>query len=90
MQEGTPRRLEEGNADSEFAATQDHYRCIYFKALDLIITCIAYRFDQPGFKIYRNVQDLLLKAVKSEPHQAELDFVTEFYSTDFNGGLLQT
>ena len=35
-------------------------------------------------------QDLLLKAVKSEPYQAELDFVTEFYSTDFNGELLQT
>ena len=88
----TPRRFESGNTDGySFASTPvDHYRWVYYEAIDLITTCINNRFDQPGYKIYRNIEDLLLKAANTENYDEELKFVTQFYSSDFDGYLLKT
>ena len=36
------------------------YRRIYFEALDLIVSSIEERFDQPSFKAYSNMESLLL------------------------------
>ena len=59
-----PRRLDDGNAEPEFISDcKQYYRQQYYEALDLIISCIKDRFDQIGYKSYRNLQDLLLKAV---------------------------
>ena len=52
---------------------------IYFEALDNIRTSITRRFDQPGYHMYRNIQELLLKAAIKEEYQTELTFVTYFY-----------
>ena len=68
----------------------DHYRRVYYEAIDLITTCINNRFDQPGYKIYCNIQDLLLKAANADDYDAELKFVTQFYGSDFDGYLLKT
>ena len=58
-----PRRFEVGHVDCHFPATpEDHYRRIYFQAIDLIIARINDRFNQTGYQTYQNVQDLLLKA----------------------------
>ena len=67
----------------------DHYRRIYYEAIDMITTCINSRFDQPGYKIYCNIEDLLLKAANAD-YDAELKFVTQFYGSDFDGYLLKT
>ena len=42
----------------------DHYRRIYYEALDLVVQGITDRFQQPGYQIYRNLEDLLLKFVE--------------------------
>ena len=84
-----PRRLEVGNDDGNFPATpDDHYRHIYFKAIDQIVTCINDRFNEIGYQTYKHVQDLLLKAARSEDYQTQFDFVTRFYGSDFNPHLL--
>lgn len=87
-----PRRIgDEGSTEGSFPATvQEHYRRIYFEALDLIATCISTRFDQPGFKVYYNIQNLLLKAAQGVEYTFELDYVTKFYGSDFNAELLKT
>ena len=36
---------------------------LYFEAIDLAIEAITERFDQPGYKIFRNVILILLLAV---------------------------
>ena len=91
QQRKMPKRYEIGNAQPEFVATPDHYfKCIYFEALDLITTCISERFDQPGFAVYRNVQDLLINATKGNSYQSELEFVLNFYGSDFNDEQLKT
>ena len=38
---------------------KDEYRRVYFEALDLAVTSIRTRFDQKGFKIFSNVEQLL-------------------------------
>ena len=60
-----PKRLDDGTAAHEYPATaEDHCRQIYYEALDLIISCITDIFDQPGYRIYNKVQDLILTAAK--------------------------
>ena len=56
----------------------------------MITACIGGRFDQPRYKIYCNVQDLLLKAANGDDYDVELKFVTEFYGSDFDGCQLKT
>ena len=65
-----------------FTAVDEYYRDIYYQALDLIITCIRERFDQPGFRAYFKLQDLLLKCVNGNAYEEEIDFVTSFYADD--------
>ena len=66
---------------------EEHYRVIYFEALDLITTCIGDRFNQPGYKMYGKVQSLLLKAATSLAYEK---FVLSFYGSDFDPLLLPT
>ena len=69
---------------------EEHYRVIYFEALDLITACISDCFDQPGYKTYGKVQALLLKAAALQPYEEELRFVLSFYGSGFDPMLLAT
>ena len=70
--------------ESHFPATvEDKFRQIFFEALDLIVTSIESRFDQPGYKVYKNLQQLLVKAANREDMGSEFEFVTDFYGQDF-------
>lgn len=62
----------------------DHYRRLYFEALYLVICGINDHFDQPGYKIYLQLEQLLYKAAKKEQNEEELKFVTDFYKDDFD------
>ena len=86
----TPRRFDEGSAPSFPGDVEEHYRTVYFEALDLIMSCISDRFDQPGYKTYAKVQALLLKAATSKAYQEEFDFVKGFYGSDFDYLQLKT
>ena len=58
---------------------------MYFEALDLATTSICSRFDQKGFKIFSNVQQLLFKACSIEQSfNEELDVVCDFFYDDFS------
>ena len=50
---------------------------------------IQARFDQPGFKMYRNLQDLLLKAFKGDDYRECLNHVTSLYHDDLDAQQLQ-
>ena len=81
-----PRSFEQGKAPTEFAGTpKDEYRRVYFEALNLATTSICSRFDQKGFKIFSNVQQLLFKACSTEQSfNEELDVVCDFFYDDFS------
>jgi len=48
------------------------------------------RFSQPGYVAYGNLEELLLKAVTAKDYSSELDYVTEFYGSDFDKSELST
>ena len=85
-----PRDREIGTGENAFAeCVEDHYRRVYYEALDLIVNCITSRFQQEGYKIYSNLENLLLKSARKVDFQEELDFVCSFYKEDFNKEQLQ-
>ena len=43
---------------------------------------IIERFDQPGYKIYRNLENVILNTCRSKNIEDELEFVYSFYDDD--------
>ena len=85
-----PCRFDDGSAPTFHVTVEEHYRVIYFEALDFITHCIDERFNQPGYKTYTNIEALLLKAAAAQPYEEELTFVLSFYGSDFDALLLPT
>ena len=56
-----PHCFEVGSSIGEFHITPEaHYRQIYYGALDPVVGPIRDWFDQPGYNIYWNLEELLL------------------------------
>ncbi len=86
-----PRRLEIGDGECYFSATvEDHYRQIYFEALDLAVTSIQDRFDQPSYVMYKNLEQLFVKAANKCDYSVEFQEVITMYGDDFNESELST
>lgn len=86
-----PRCFEIGDGDPHQSSTvEDHYRQIYFEALDLVISGIQDRFNQPGYILYQNLEELLVKAANKKDYSAELQHVLSFYGDDFKEEELRT
>ena len=85
-----PARYEDGIAEPEYSSTpKGYYKQMYYETIDLISSFILKRFDQPGLRTYRVLQDLLLNAAKGVPYDEELKIVTDFYKDDFNEASLK-
>jgi len=61
----------------------------YYEALDLAVSGISYRFDQPGYITYSNLESLLIKAVNQD-YSNKLQSVIAFYEEDFSKPDLET
>lgn len=84
-----PKQFEVGSSSGSFHQTpEDHYWQIYFEALDYAIQPIHDRFNQPGYGTYQNLEQLILKACKGKPYNAELAFVCDFYKEDLSNNQL--
>ena len=59
----------------------DHYRMIYFKAIDDLIFSMKDHVDQPAFKVYASSENLL-KAVKGEDISKECKDLASKFTTD--------
>ena len=78
-----PKRLDDGNAAPEYPSTaKNMYRQSYYEALDLAVNSISQRFDQPGFRVYSNLEQLLFKACTGDNYQSALDVVCTSYKGD--------
>ena len=84
-----PVRFEIGTASGNFPETvQDHYRRIYFEALDLIVEAINERFDQPSFVSSKNLESLLVNFVNASDVSSQMKYVEENYAEDIKITLL--
>ena len=86
-----PARYESGSATPEFVDNaQDYFLQIYFNAIDTVTACIKRRFDQPGYKIYDQVEQMLVNAANGKPCEKNLDDVVNFYKDDLDKFQLET
>ena len=82
-------RFEVGTGTPLFPMTHDQeYRRIYFEALDLIVSSIKERFDQPSFKAYSNMESLLIGVLSSQDVSSQMDYMKENYADDARTGYL--
>ena len=80
-----PKRYEIGQGDSSYPdSPKALYRITYFEGLDLVVNAVKERFEQPGYLMYKNLQEILLKCVHGQDYKSELQTVTEFYGNDFD------
>ena len=62
---------------------------MYYEALDLIVPTIKDRFNQPGYRVYQCLENLLLKAAKKEDFSEELKLASSIYGSDIHECNLQ-
>ncbi len=80
-----PIRLEVGDGAGYHAASvEELYRTQYYEALDLATVSIKDRFEQPGYAVYQNLEELLLKSANNKDYSVELQEVLKLYDDDFN------
>ena len=63
-----PQRFEIGTStvDNQPTTSKSLYSQQYYEALDLITNCVHSRFKQPGYNLYKNLQELLLRLSKEK------------------------
>ena len=66
-----------------------HYRAIYFAAIDPVTSTIKDQFDQPGYRIYINLEKALLDGVVGKNIDETMAFLLENYRDKFGFVLSQ-
>ena len=80
-----PQRLQVGSTEGDMhSSIEEYYRVVYFEAIDLVVEAITERFDQPGYRIYSNLENLILKTCKGQDYAGELCSACEFYGDDLD------
>ena len=67
-----------------------YFKAIYSKTIDTIINSIEDRFEQPGFKVFCQVEQLFLKSINKEDQSDEIMTVKSTFSGDYNHDSLIT
>ena len=82
----------EGSAKNDYYPETpfDHYKLIYLEAVDTIISAIKGRFEQPAFKRFMNVEQLIFKAAKKLDVTEELKILESDLSGDFDAHQLKS
>ena len=63
-----------GTAEPTYPNTaRDHYRKLYFEAVDHLTPSVKERCNQRAFKMYASLETLLLKATNGEDTSKEVD-----------------
>ena len=83
------KRLHSSSLPHKYQSCLEMYRAIYYEAIDLITTGIRSQFDQPGYQMYANIENLLVKCCTGDSFDEEFRKITEFYNTDFKPADLQ-
>eukprot|EP00117_Sycon_ciliatum_P012838 scpid52838/ scgid13749/ Zinc finger MYM-type protein 1 len=86
-----PQRYEGGDEPAYHPSSPEgHYRQLYYEVLDSAKSSIQTRFNQKGFAIYTQMENLLLKSAKGVDATDEFKAVTELYGEDLDSNLLLT
>ena len=61
-----------------------YYKCVYFNAIDTVISSIQDRFNQLGFRTCENINQLLLNAVNDKNYEEQLKNVLALCGDDLD------
>lgn len=62
----------------------DHYRIIYFDAIDTVVMAIKDRFEQPSYQFFSSIEQFLLTSINlGDPYESEKDALKK-YSDDLD------
>ena len=79
------------NENSYHASTpEEYFRQQYFENLDLIISSVKDRFNQPAFTAFLKMEQLLLKIIRSDNYEDELTYVSKINKDDINPAQVRT
>ena len=76
-----PARYNDGEDQHNHKDVELLYRQLYYDAYDYAISGIKSRFDQPDFKLYSHMQNLLLKAANGQKGGGQKRSKTAWRST---------
>ena len=86
-----PKRFESGeNSENMPKSAKEFYNKIYLESLEVLVKFLEERFAQEGFETYKQLENLILKAARGQDYSQELEFVTDFYGTDFSKDSLKS
>ena len=66
-----------------------YYQQAYYEAIDNTISCLNDRFNQPSYRMYSNLEQLLIKASQQQDFSEHFKAVCDFYKDDFIPELLE-
>ena len=85
-----PKKFDKPDTYHFPSTPKEFFRNIYFEVYDQTVNGIKERFNQPDYRIYVNLQELILKAFNKEDFSKELEAVTDFYDRDFERFCLES
>ena len=68
----------------------EYFKAICSESIDTIINLIQDKFEQPGFKVFGQVEQLFLKSISKEDHSDEITTVESTFRRDYDHDLLIT
>ena len=79
------------SAESHHPVTvEDYYRLLYFEVIDSIVQALMSRFQQPSFKAFCTMEQVLLKGIEGEDASGEIEEMKKIFGDDVDVTLLST
>ena len=72
----------------EYTSPKEKFKTFYDDTLDSIIFSLKSRFNQEGYQIVMNMENLLFKSAMGKDCKEEFKIVTDYYGNDFDPDLL--
>ena len=81
---------QETTSEAHHPATAEvEFRQIYFDTLDHITNAIEERFDQPSFKVYANLEELLVKGAINQTLEVGINQIKSLYADEVDVSALE-
>ena len=73
------------SAESHHPVTfEDYHRPLYFEAIESIVQALMSRFEQPSFKAFCAMEQVLLKGIEGEDVSDEIEEMNKIFGDDVN------
>lgn len=69
-----PRRVDDGAPNHHFQSPEDFFRKQYYEALDLLVSEITQRFNQPAFSVLQEMERMIIDSCNGKTHVMSSNF----------------